>query len=151
MTDDSRDWRPVPDPTLLTTQALDHEISNLKELLQSRIEAAERTYEERWQRIEERISSIAAESRQAIEQLRRERELVTAAQNMTIAKAEESTVKALEKAEIATDKRFEIVDTFRSQLTDTISRFLPREVAEAQFTDVRRVLADITEKLSKLA
>lgn len=38
-TDDPKGWRPVPDPTVLTTEALLREINNLRLLLSSRMDA----------------------------------------------------------------------------------------------------------------
>lgn len=37
MSADQRDWKPIPDPTLLTTQQLDREMLHLREKLEIRI------------------------------------------------------------------------------------------------------------------
>lgn len=79
------------------------------------------------EQIESRISAAEQTAEQHVGQLRRERELVTAAQ-----------VEAIGKLEGATEKRFESVNEFRSQLNDVISQFIPREVADAQFHELRK-------------
>jgi hypothetical protein len=58
---------------------------------------------------------------------------------------------AIAKAEASTERRFESVNEFRAQLAQQTSSFLPREVAEAQFSEIRRTLTELAEKLGKLA
>lgn len=57
---------------------------------------------------------------------------------------------AIAKAETATEKRFESVNEFRAQLASQTDSFLPREVAESQFAELRRSITDLTAKMSKL-
>lgn len=61
----------------------------------------------------------------------------------------ESMKLAVDKAEAATDKRFDSVNAFRAQLADQTSAFLPREVAETQFAEIRKLTADNTDRLNK--
>lgn len=154
--------RPIPDPTVLTTEALrrevaalkeimNREIAALKELVLQMLRAADRVADERWDRVQSQLKAMEAEALQSVAQLRRERELVTTAQMEAIAKSDQATSMALDKAEVANDKRFESVAAFREQQRDSLAGFLPREVADAQFADLRRMIADLTEKLSKLA
>lgn len=74
-----------------------------------------------------------------IEAVRRELGLLQAA-----------SAEAIAKAELATDKRFASVNEFRAQLTDTISRFLPREVSEAQIAELRKAITDISDRINTM-
>jgi hypothetical protein len=58
---------------------------------------------------------------------------------------------AVIKAETAAEKRFESVNEFRAQLADQQGTFMPREVAEAQITDLRAKLDNATRRLDELA
>lgn len=89
--------------------------------------------------IESRIAAVEASAEQHVEQLRREREIVTGAQ-----------MEAIAKAEAATEKRFESVNEFRAQLNDVISQFVPREVADAQFAEVRKAVDSITARFNTM-
>lgn len=60
-----------------------------------------------------------------------------------------STKEAVDKAEVATDKRFDAVNAFRAQLADQTGSFLPREVAETQFAEIRKQLAMNTDRLNR--
>jgi len=115
-----------------------------------RVARIEQINTERFSRIEEQITAGVAVAVEAVEQLRRERELVTASQGQAIAKAEEATKLAIDKAEVATDKRFDAAGAERAQLRERLNGFMPREVADAQFAEVRRSIAELTEKISKI-
>jgi flagellar biosynthesis/type III secretory pathway protein FliH len=58
---------------------------------------------------------------------------------------------AVTKAENATEKRLEGMNEFRAQLESQNSTFMPREVGEAQFNELRRTVAELVDKVSKLA
>ena len=66
---DRRGALPVPDPTLLTTEALVREISHLRELLTSRIEAVEEGLNEYQRHHDERHRSRINETTEAIQHL----------------------------------------------------------------------------------
>jgi hypothetical protein len=72
------------------------------------------------------------------------------------------TETAVAKAEAGNEKRFADANQWREQSAERerqqqeqtlrlTSAFLPREVADAQFDQMRRSIADLTEKLGKLA
>jgi len=63
----------------------------------------------------------------------------------------DSSERAIAKAEAANEERFRSVNEFREQLASQTQTFLPREVAEAQMAELRRAVADIAEKVSKIA
>lgn len=60
-----------------------------------------------------------------------------------------SAEKAVGKAEVATEKRFESVNEFRAQLSDQTNGFLPREVADAAFADLRSQVAALQGRLDR--
>lgn len=82
----------------------------------------------------------------------------------------EESEKAILKAEAAINERLDLLNEFRaqaadeaskyalrdsvdqrlSQLMDEVSGFMPREVADSQFAEMRRTLTDLTEKVGKL-
>jgi len=99
MTDvpDAPDWRPVPDPTLLTTQQLLRELAALRELLETRIGALDRLLSRRMDDADKAISAALA-----------------------------SAEKAVTKAETSAERRFEAVNEFRKTLSDQASTFIPR-------------------------
>lgn len=86
-----------------------------------------------------RISAVAAAAEQHVEQLRRERELVTGGQ-----------MEAIAKAESATEKRFESVNEFRAQLAEQTNTFLPREVADAQLAELRKGITEVATRLDRM-
>lgn len=73
----------------------------------------------------------------------------------------EASQSAIIKADLANEKRFESINAFRAQLADQAASFLSREVAEAQFlelrgrldaniNELRRGVIEVSEKLSKV-
>lgn len=97
---------------------------------------------------EARINSVASQANQQLDQLRREREIVTAAQTL-----------AISKADIATEKRFEGVNEWRAQSADRErahreqatamqDQFARREVLDAQLNEVRKLAQDAKDLAS---
>lgn len=66
-----------------------------------------------------------------------------------MAQRHESSERAIAKAESATERRFDSVNEFRSQLSDQSNTFLPREVADAQFAEIRKTLSVIAARLDR--
>lgn len=73
----------------------------------------------------------------------------------------ESSDKAIAKTETATERRFEAANEWRQQSADRersqqetlnalTSTLMPREVGDAQFADIRRVLDNLVEKVNKI-
>ena len=58
---------------------------------------------------------------------------------------------AIAKAEMATEKRFATVNEFRANLADQTASFLPREVAEAQFKELRDRVQSVVEVINARA
>ena len=141
---------------------IDTRLHEADRLERARNAALEATLNERWARVEELIHAASQVAGEAVAQLRRERELVTTAQTEAVSKAQEATTLAINKAEQSTDKRFEALhmtidrrfDTVavnRQAIMEQISGLMPREVAETAFADIRRSIAELTEKLSKIS
>jgi hypothetical protein len=131
-------------------QQMEKALLDADRIERERISGAIAKFEERWHRIEEQIVSGVAVAVEAVAQLRRERELVTGAQSEAIRKAEEAVKLAIDKAEVATDRRFEQATAARTSISDRLNTMMPREVAEAQFAELRRSIAELTEKISKI-
>lgn len=162
---------PVPDPTLLTTEQLlravaaerdytDGQIAKLEERLHA-IDRATELLNETVNRTPTEIQKEVAHLRELmakeIDGIRTElesqsklgKERLEGIQRETKLAADASE-RAIAKAETANEKRFEALNEFRASLSDQTSSFLPREVAEAQFAEVRRSIAELTERLAKL-
>src|SRR6185437_2266058 len=90
------DWRPVPDPTLLTTQQLLRELAALRELLETRINALDRLLSRRMDDADRAINAALA-----------------------------SAEKAVSKAETSAERRFEAVNEFRKTLPTRLPRSSP--------------------------
>lgn len=141
---------------------IDTRMQEADRLERARNATLEATLNERWNRVEEQLNNMARVAAEAVNQLRRERELVTKAQTEAVSTAQEATTLAINKAEQATDKRFDAltssidkrfdtVSANRAAMMDQINAAMPREVAETAFADIRRSISDLAEKLSKLS
>ena len=98
----------------------------------------ERT-DEQGRNLTQHIDEQGAQLRQLIESVQRE-------QNIRHNAAQE----AIKKAEDATERRLESLNELRGSMADQTNTFLPREVAEAQLLEMRRAIADLTEKVNRL-
>jgi hypothetical protein len=127
---------------------------SLREELQRTIEDGDRALREhigqQVQQIQAALVSAEKLELERIASLRREVNIINEASKTAIA-----------KAEAATEKRFEGVNEWRGQsadrertqqqaIQDAQERSMPREVAEAQFNELRRAVADLYEKVSKV-
>ena len=111
---DAPDWRPIPDPTLLTTQQLLRELAALRELLETRIDSLDRVLSRRMDDAGKAIDAALV-----------------------------SAEKAVTKAEIASEKRFEGVNEFRKALSDQTATFIPRAEYDAALAAlIERVTAN---------
>jgi len=64
--DNNQDWRPIPDPTLLTTAQLDREIAHLKELTAKDQQAQQKALEVALVQLDRRLNELN-ELRKAVE------------------------------------------------------------------------------------
>ncbi len=72
------------------------------------------------------------------------------ANDLRVREAFAASEKAIQKADDATEKRFDAVNDLRVQLTEQARDFMPREVAEAQISELRQQIQRNTEQLGKL-
>ena len=83
------EWVPVPDPTVLTTQALYREVSSLRELIELRIEDLSGLLDEKFLRTEQQFELV---ERQRVEQKNDTKNAVDAALTAQKEAAKEQTV-----------------------------------------------------------
>jgi hypothetical protein len=140
-----RDWAPVPDPTLLTTEALHREIASLRELLEAGTGAEATLTGERFTRVYQRFDLVEA---QRVEQKADTKSAVDAALVSQKEAVREQTIasdKAIAKSEAGTAKQIEqlhdsfttAVDALRAaheDLKDRVGKVLPREVYDTWVT-----------------
>jgi len=101
------EWVPVPDPTVLTTQALYREVSSLRELIELRIEDLSGLLDEKFLRTEQQFELV---ERQRVEQKNDTKNAVDAALTAQKEAAKEQTVasdRAIAKSEAAITKQLE--------------------------------------------
>lgn len=98
--DDKKDWRPVPDPTALTTDQLRREIAALRELLEARLDGMDKNTSERLRAVDTLIEERTEAGRRAIDvAFANAKELVNEraeAQQKAIDKADQSTAKQID-------------------------------------------------------
>lgn len=165
----AEDFKPTPDPTLLTTEQLFREVERLKEYVEAlrstdreavklaaeeREKAAAALREQLTLRVDsgdaslrEHVQAQVAQIHAALlsaDELERARFASSEARvnsvQREVALVHEASERAIFKAEAATEKRFESVNAFRAQLAAQTSSFLPREVAESQFEAMNKRL-----------
>ncbi len=127
----------------IIVEALDRRITDLDTRLSALIEKTEEVLcdkaDEGHARLREHILAQVTQISSALENARRE-----------AAFAHEASEKAIAVAGAANEKRFEYVNGVREQLSEQNANFLPREVAEAQFTEMRRTLNELADKVGKI-
>jgi ABC-type Fe2+-enterobactin transport system substrate-binding protein len=112
----------VPDPTLLTTQALLREIDGLKELLQSQLEALGAKWHEKFEAILKQLDMVEA---QRIEQKQDTKTAVDAAlqaQKEAVREQTTASERAIAKSETATTKQLEQLGTTLKTVEDGLRR-----------------------------
>jgi hypothetical protein len=124
----TRETRPVPDPTTLTTAALYREIAQLRELIEVKIGVLDTKVighflidAERFGQIDEQF---ALNERLRIEQKRDTQEALTAAlkaQQDAVAKQDEANQKAISKSEITTGETLKKLEQLITVKTDALS------------------------------
>lgn len=122
------DWRPIPDPTLLTTEALNREIDRLRssfeagrdamhDLLTARIDSTVAIEDEKFRRVEQRFQLIEG---QRVEQKNDTQNAVQAALTAQKEAVREQTIaseRAVGKSEVAMMKQMEqISNTFAAAI-----------------------------------
>jgi len=164
------EWKPVPDPTVLTTEALLREIAALRTLIDQRISATEQLFETKIQlgreggmALKELVETKFGDLRELLNEryatqtkaldaafLAQQAAVATSfdASEKAMAAALLAAKEAVEKANLANEKRFDSVNEFRAQLSDIITTLLPRNEAEVRFTALD---ARVTENKNNIA
>lgn len=137
-------------------QAIERQLDDLRHQLDERAIAQQRALDTAWtaaqqaihdartaaqEAIDLRASTLDREFHEHLEQQRHETKMMMDASDKAIKAAFESSNTAILKAEAATERRFDSVNEFRAQLNDQATRFMPREVADATFKELRGQLA----------
>jgi chromosome segregation ATPase len=156
---------PPADPTILTMEALvrglqaerdytDGQIGRLVERLDAMDKATKVLHETvtrtptEIQRATGHLRELAFERMNSIS---REIDLMLSASKEAITKAETANEKRFEEAE---QWRAQAIDRERAQQEQTatlVATFMPREVAERDLAELRRAIAELTEKTNKIA
>jgi hypothetical protein len=98
---------PVPDPTLLTTQALIREIASLRELMETQVAALEDVEDQKFFKVEQQFELV---ERQRVEQKKDTKDAVDAAltaQKEAVREQTAASERAIAKSEAATSKQLD--------------------------------------------
>ncbi len=118
MASDETGWRPVPDPTLLTTEALQREVNGLAHLVDSKLGGIQEVEKERFRRVDAQFDLV---ERQRVEQKKDTKDAVDAALTAQKEAVREQTIaseRAIAKSETGTAKQLEQMgENFRTELS----------------------------------
>ena len=119
---------PIPDPTFLTTQALDREVNRLEDMMERDLLALKDVSNEKHLRAEQQFELV---ERQRVEQKKDTKDAVDAAltaQKEAVREQTAASEKAIEKSEKAINRLVEqLADTFRTE-----AAALRREISEVK-------------------
>jgi cobalamin biosynthesis Mg chelatase CobN len=120
----SADSRPVPDPTALTTQQLNREISALREFVLGEIRHVREVSQVKFEAVAVRTAEQKADTKEAVDAaLRAAREAVvlqTAAADKAIAKSEAAIAKQIDALVVQMDKSGDASDERIGDLKDRV-------------------------------
>jgi len=123
---------PVPDPTLLTTEALMREISHLKELTDRKFAQQTSVAEEVNLRNQQRFESQTKALDAAFLAQQTAVQAALQAAEKGVQTAMVASEKAVSKAEAAAEKRFDAIAEFRAAFNDLVTQQMPRKEAETR-------------------
>jgi hypothetical protein len=119
---DGREWRPVPDPTVLTTEALMREIGALRELMTTLLAGEQRITEEKFRSIDTQFEMV---ERQRVEQKKDTKDAVDAALAAAKEAVREQTTaseRSIAKSETATAEQLKQLGTTFTTAIDSLRR-----------------------------
>jgi hypothetical protein len=134
------DWRPVPDPTLLTTAQLRQELGALREILEARLNAmdlATRLLDATVNRTPTIIQTEIAHVRE-----------LDAERFASVAKQFDAVLRTQEKAEETTDRRFDTLAEWREGVQDELADFPNRVEIRAQFDTMQSLISTLNARVS---
>jgi hypothetical protein len=165
--------RPVPDPTVLTTEALLREIAALRTLIDQRISASTELFDTKIQlgreggmALKELFDQRAELNMKMLDEryatqtkaldaafLAQQAAMTTAfsAAEKAVQAALLAAEKAVEKANVANEKRFEGVNEFRGQLSDLVRTFVPRNEIDTAFKALDTRIGDLKTTVDRTA
>ena len=127
--------------------ALDTRILALFEEKQKALDAALIAQKEAVAKAENATDRIAARGQADLAALQADMAERLVSVRRELESANNSAKEAVTKAETATEKRLEGMNEFRATLTDQTKSFIPREVAEGVFTDLRNQIDRISSRV----
>jgi biotin operon repressor len=117
------DRRPVPDPTVLTTQALYREVSALQELIEQSIKGTREVIDQQFYKVEQQFELV---ERQRVEQKKDTKDAVDAAltaQKEAVREQTSASERSIAKSEAATNKQLEqLAATFKTSSDSLLAR-----------------------------
>jgi cobalamin biosynthesis Mg chelatase CobN len=117
------DRRPVPDPTVLTTQALYREVAALQELVEQQITAQREVINQQFYKVEQQFELV---ERQRVEQKKDTKDAVDAAltaQKEAVREQTSASERSIAKSEAATNKQLEqLATTFSNTQASLLAR-----------------------------
>jgi type VI protein secretion system component VasK len=117
------DRRPVPDPTVLTTQALYREVSALQELIEQSIRGTREVIDQQFYKVEQQFELV---ERQRVEQKKDTKDAVDAAltaQKEAVREQTSASERSIAKSETATTKQ---IDQLAATFTNSFASFQVR-------------------------
>lgn len=147
---------PVPDPTALTTDAVNAarvqwrlDTQALKELIMARIDAVEEKGTAGRGAIDRQIKDLQEMLDERYRTQTKALDAAFVAQETAVSAALANAEKAVTKAEAATEKRFEAVDKFRTQLADQAATLMSRNEATVRIDSVNEKLDADTQRIQQ--
>jgi hypothetical protein len=138
------DRRPVPDPTVLTTQALYREVSALQELIEQRIEGATAVIDQQFYKVEQQFELV---ERQRVEQKKDTKDAVDAAltaQKEAVREQTSASERSIAKSEAATTKQIDqLAVTFASTQSSLLARI---DELKERIVEVDRKAEGVTQQ-----
>lgn len=155
MTDENR--RPVPDPTVLTTEQLHREVLALRELLETKIAIGDANLAslatldaERFSRVERHFDHLDAVRSEDNRDARALVDLALSAQKELTSTALVSANLAIDKAEIATGKRYDSLAAAVDGIRASVASMMPRLESEARHNAHETALTALSTRVTAI-
>lgn len=111
---------PVPDPTILSTEALHREIRHLREQIEARLDGMKDVTDERFTSVSQRFTERDIRSEREARDNKVAVDAAFAAQKEAAAKQDEANQKAIDKSEKATDEKIVRLEQLFRTTTDAL-------------------------------
>jgi hypothetical protein len=138
------DRRPVPDPTVLTTQALYREVSALQELIEQSIRGTREVIDQQFYKVEQQFELV---ERQRVEQKKDTKDAVDAAltaQKEAVREQTSASERSIAKSEAATNKQLEqLATTFSNTQASLLARI---DELKERIVDVDRKAESVAQQ-----